>query len=40
MRVDVIERRAQADAAGDVGRAGFELVRQVVVGGLLESDGA
>jgi hypothetical protein len=38
--VDVIDRRAQSDAAGDIGRAGFELVGQIVVGGLLEGDGA
>ena len=36
--VDVIQRGAESDAAGDVGRAGFELVRQVGVGGLLEGD--
>jgi len=35
---DVIERGAQADAAGDAGRAGLEFVRQVGVGGLFEGD--
>ena len=37
---DVIDRRAQPDRARDVRRAGFELVRQVVPGALLERDGA
>src|SRR5690606_17941656 len=34
----VIHRRAQADEAGDVGRAGLELVRRVVEDGAVEAD--
>jgi hypothetical protein len=35
---EVIDGGAEADGAGDVRRAGLELVRQLVVGGLLEGD--
>ena len=38
--VQVVERRAETDAARDIRRAGFELVRQIVVRGLLEGDRA
>ena len=37
--VHVVDRGAQADRAGDVRRAGFEFVRQLVVSCLLECDG-
>ena len=36
---DEIHRRAQADGAGDIGRAGLEFVGQSVVGGLGERHG-
>ncbi len=36
--VDIVERCAQPDAARDIGRAGFELIRQLVVSGLFEGD--
>src|SRR4030095_14847751 len=32
-RVEVIDRRAESDAARDIGRTGFELVGEVVVRG-------
>ncbi len=37
---DIIERRAQADGAGDIRRTRFELVRQVVVQRLFKRDHA
>ena len=36
-RLDVIERRTEADKAGDVRRAGFELVRRIGKRGALEA---
>ena len=39
-RLDVIQRGAQTDGVGNRGGSGFELVRNVVVRRLLESDGA
>ena len=38
--LDVVERRAEPDRAGDVRRAGLELVRQIVPGRALEGDAA
>ncbi len=38
--VDIIERGAQADRAGDVGCARLEFIRQFVIGRLLEADRA
>ena len=35
--LDVVERRAQTDGAGDVGRAGLEFPRQLVVGAALDA---
>ena len=37
MRLQVVDRRAQADEAGDVRRAGLELVRRVVEDGAVEA---
>ena len=37
---DIVERRAERDGPGDVGRACFELEGQIVVGGLGKGDGA
>ena len=39
-RLDVVDRHAEPDGAGDVRRAGLELVRQRVPRRLLEGDGA
>jgi len=35
----VVDGRTEADRAGDVGRAGLELVGQLGIGGLFEADG-
>ncbi len=37
--LDIVHRGCEPDGARDVGRAGLELPRQLVVGGLLEGDG-